>query len=305
MIIDIHAHLGDILNSGGGKLIDQTDVQKKIFFDVTTFSEHLLHGGFPRFLDEPMYHLVYPLVTRASRARNATATLENMRNSLDESGVSKCACMPIPPFLTFSDLKKAREKEPRIIPFTGVDPNNTGDIEADLRADVEQGARGLKLHPIIHRAPLNGKKTMETVEAFAVHDLPVLFHCGISSYYPGTEKNKKEDKTLGEIFYARDLANAFPNVCFVAGHAGLYKYRDVIELLAPCPNVMVDISFQSPARVRKLLRSFGPERVMYASDWPFGNRKPAIQVIKKACRGDTALEQQIFYDNAASILKLA
>jgi len=304
MIIDIHTHLGDILNSRGGGLIGRKGVRKKIFYDVISHSELMLHSGFPEFIEQWLYKRLYPLVTRASRARNAAATLENMQRSLDESGISFTACMPIPPCLTFAELKKARDLDSRIIPFTGIDFSAENDIGASLREDVAQGAKGLKLHPIIQRMPLNSRQTLAAIETFAAYDLPVLFHCGISSYYLPPEQKIREDATLGEIYYARDLVAAFPNVKFIAGHAGLFKYRDVIELLSSYPNVWVDTSIQSPAHVRELLRAFGPERVMYASDWPFGNRLPAIKIIKKACKGDAYLERRIFYENAASLLKM-
>lgn len=304
MIIDIHTHLGDILYPNGGDLIDKTGVKKKIVYDIISHSEMMLHSGFPMAIEEWLYYKLYSLVTRASRARNATATLENMRRSMDEAGVFASACMPIPPYLTFEDLKRAKEKEPRVIPFTGIDYTKDYDMAAALTEDVKNGAKGLKLHPIIQRAPLNSKKTFQAIEAFAIHHLPVLFHCGVSSYYLDPEKPAKENATLGEIPYAKELVAAFPGVTFIAGHAGLFKYRDVIDLLSGHKNVMVDTSVQSPTHVRELIKAFGPERVMYASDWPYGNRLPAIKIIKKACKGDTALEKRIFYENAAELLGL-
>ncbi len=85
MIIDVHAHLGDILHADGGKLIDRKGIRKKIFYDVISNSEMMLHGGFPEFMEEWLYHRLYPMVTRASRARNAAATLENMQKSMNRS----------------------------------------------------------------------------------------------------------------------------------------------------------------------------------------------------------------------------
>ena len=301
MIIDIHTHLGDILNPDGGRLIDQKNVRKKIFFDMISFSELLLHNALSDAFDRWLYHKVYNLVTRSSIARNATATLENMRRSMDEAGITKTACMPIPPFLTFDDLRRAKEKDDGVIPFTGVDFTELDNVAAKLKNDVEQGAKGLKLHPIIQRTSLNSENTFQVIEEFAPYQLPVLFHCGISSYYLGTEA-EKENAALGKIEYARDLAAAFPNVTFIAGHAGLYEYRAVTDLLADYKNVMVDTSFQSSGHVKELIKVFGPDRVMYASDWPFGNRLPAVKIVKKACQGDKRLEQQIFYDNAVSLV---
>jgi len=305
MIIDVHTHLGDILHPNGGLLIDQKGVRKKIFYDVISHSELMLHSGFPRRTEEWFYYKLYSLVTRASRARNATATLENMRRSMDETGVTMSVCLPIPPYLTFDDLKKAHEQEPRVIPFTGVDYTKDDDmITSDLSNDVKQGAKGLKLHPIIQRVSLNDRRTFSAVEAFSAHHLPIVFHCGVASYYLEPEKQNRENAALGESIYARDLVAAFPDVTFIAGHAGLFKYRDVIELLSRFKNVMVDTSVQSPGHVRELITAFGPERVMYASDWPYGNRIPAIKIVKKACKGDKGLEKRILFENAAGLLHL-
>ncbi len=304
MIIDIHTHLGDILHPCGGALIDRKRVQKELLYDVVTQSEWLDHRGVSESVDKWLYSKLQTRVTKASRARNATATLENMRRSMDAAGVDLSACMPIPPYVTFEDLWKARQKEPAVIPFTGVDYTTEYDVESSLGKDVSMGAKGLKLHPIIQRTALNSPKTIQAVEAFSAHRLPVLFHCGVSSYYLEPERRVKEDASLGEIVYARDLVRAFPNVTFIAGHAGLFQYRAVMDLLGSCKNVMVDTSFQSPEHIRHLLSVFGPERVLYASDWPYGNRAPAIRIVRKACKGDKGLENRIFYENAASLLGL-
>lgn len=302
MIIDIHTHLGDILYPNGGRLIDQKNVQKKIFFDIISLSENVSHTGISDTIDKWLYKKIYTLVTRASRARNATATLENMRRSMDEAGITKSVCMPIPPNLTFDDLEKAARKDNGVIPFTGIDYTKDYDLATALESDVARGAKGIKLHPIIQRTSLDDQKTFEAMEAFAPFNLPVLFHCGISSYYLGDEQKKKESAILGQIEYARNLVANFPKITFIAGHAGLFQYKDVIELLSGFKNVMVDVSVQSPGHIKKLIDEFGPERVMYASDWPYGERLPAVKRVKKACRGDNYLEKLVFYENAASLL---
>ncbi|MFZ5570444.1 MAG: amidohydrolase family protein [Thermodesulfobacteriota bacterium] len=304
MIIDIHTHLGDILHPGGGALIHRKAVQKRFLYDVVTQSEMLCHRGISDSVDAWLYEKLRTRVTKSSRARNATASLENMRISMNAAGVDLSACMPIPPHVSFDDLHKACQTENRIIPFTGVDYTTDKNVQESLARDVSMGARGLKLHPIIQRMPLNSPKTMRAVEAFSVHRLPVLFHCGVSSYYLEPGRDERENSSLGRIADARELVAAFPNVAFIAGHAGLFEYRDVMDSLSGFKNVMVDISFQSPEHVRRLLGVFGPERVLYASDWPYGNREPAIRIVKKACRGDRALERRIFYENAAGLLGL-
>jgi uncharacterized protein len=304
MIIDIHCHLGDILYPDGGRLIWKKGVRKARGFDVISISEASLHnrmGGTIALVDK----IMSGLVTRAERKRNANATLENMRTSMDSAGVNRAVCMPIPPYVTFDDLARVAEADESILPFTGVDFTGSNDVAGQLSADVARGARGLKLHPIIQQRPLNGPEMMVAVEVFAPHGLPVLFHCGISSYYLGVEKTRCQNPELGRIEDARCMASAFPGVAFIAGHAGLFKVKDVMNLLGPLSNVSVDISFQSPATIRQLLKVFGPERVLYASDWPYGNHLPPIKAVTKACRGDERLTRMILAENAARLLNLS
>jgi predicted TIM-barrel fold metal-dependent hydrolase len=301
MIIDAHIHLGDILEHGGGSLIERQGVRKKRVFDPVSISEFNLHAPF--ILNNFLYNLMDRWITVAERERNLTATRENMRKSMDEAGVVKSVCLPIPPYVIFEDLKSAAEKDSGILPFTGIDFISTRDIDATLKSHVTAGARGLKLHPILQQVPLNDKRTFHAVECFGQYKLPVLFHCGISSYYLGPEKSR-EAPEFGEIHYARDLVKAFPGVNFIAGHAGLYEVSDAIAMLGGCGNVWVDISFQSPGIIRKLIGAFGPERVLYGSDWPWGSMTTAVRTVKKACRGDKGLERRIFHENAAELLSV-
>jgi predicted TIM-barrel fold metal-dependent hydrolase len=301
-IIDAHGHLGDILYPGGGHLIDQRGVTKEAVFDPTAHSEQRLHRD-PLRLGKLGYRLFARAITRAERARNATATLENFRRALDDSGIRRAVCLPVPPHVTFADLEAAAAKDPGVVPFTGVDYTIDADPGAAFAEDVRSGARGLKLHPIIQKVPLTSPVTLAAVEAFAPHGLPVLFHCGISSYYLGAERGREAPR-YGAIHYAEHLVRAFPGVRFIAGHAGLYQVAKVIQRLGGLPNVWVDTSFQSVARVRELIRVFGPERVLFASDWPYGNRPPALEIARRACGGDAGLERRILFENAAELMRL-
>jgi len=56
--------------------------------------------------------------------------------------------------------------------------------------------------------------------------------------------------------------------------------------------------------IRKLIRAFGPEKVMYASGRPWGLRLPHSKTVKVACKGDVRLERMLFYENAAELLNI-
>jgi predicted TIM-barrel fold metal-dependent hydrolase len=299
-IIDAHGHLGDILEPGGGALIGQVGVVKERLTDPVSLSERRLHAT-PVIVGKIGYRLFRRWATRAERARNATATLENFARSLDETGIAHAVALPVPPYVTFADLAKAAAEEPRVVPFTGADFTRDADPGPALDAAVAAGARGLKLHPIIQKVPLTSPRTHAVVEAFARHDLPILFHCGISSYYLGTDR-RREQPRYGAIRDAAALVRSFPRVRFVAGHAGLFEVHQALKRLRGLPNVWVDTSFQSVATVRELIATFGPDKVLFASDWPYGERPPALAIAKAACGGDRGLERRILFENAAELL---
>ncbi|MBN1883047.1 MAG: amidohydrolase [Deltaproteobacteria bacterium] len=300
-IIDIHTHLGDILYDGGGELIDKKGVRKRMMLDLVSISEFLLHPDFGGAVYESP---LFSLVAKASRARNDTATLENMKRNMDRYGIQMSACMPIPPYVTFDDLKRAAGKDKRIIPFTGVDFTREYDVDKALAQDVANGARGMKLHPIIQCISLDDPRVFCAVEAFGRHRLPILFHSGIAHYYP-THQKDRERPEFGAIEAAGKLVASFPEVRFIAGHAGLYQAGDVIKMLAREKNVSVDISVQSPKAVKRLLEAFGPERVLFASDWPWGCRKTPIQVVDRVCKGDDGVKRRVLSENARELLNLS
>jgi predicted TIM-barrel fold metal-dependent hydrolase len=301
VIIDVHSHLGDILNLGGGGLIDRKNVTMEKMWDPQTLNEKQLNRSFG--LGALAYKVTEYWATKAQRARNATATLENMQRSLDEAGIDYTVCLPIAPYVTFEDLVKAREKDARILPFTSIDFTRDYDISAQIEADMAQGAVGLKLHPIIQAVPLDDSRVIEALQACSRLKLPVLIHSGVSSYYLGKEKSRNVPSN-GRIIHIDKVVRSFPHVNFIIGHAGLFQVKEVCQRMNGLPNVWVDTSFQSPGTIVKLMKVFGHDRVMYASDWPFGNRMPHIQTVKVACRGDKDLENLLYFENASRFLGL-
>lgn len=302
MIIDMHGHLGDILYPNGRDLIYRTGVVMEKGWDPQGTNEAQLNRGFG--IGKLAYEVTKYWATKGQRARNFTATLENFRSSLDETGIDYAVCLPIAPYLTFDDLAEARKQENRILPFTSIDFTRPDDMEAKLSKDVANGALGLKLHPIIQNTSLDDERTLRGLRAFSEHKKPVLIHVGPSTYYLGKEK-KNNSPEFGQVRYVEEIIRTFPDIKFIVGHAGLFWINEVCRRLGKFPNVWVDTSFQSPEGVRKLVKVFGAEKVLYASDWPFGSRAPHVKIVKMACKGDSRLEDMLFYQNAQELLGIS
>ena len=300
-IIDVHSHLGDILYHHGGHLIYRKGIPMPTGFDIVSYNESMLQRSFG--IGDKLYPLVKGWATKVERARNFAATLENMGDSLDELGIDYTVCLPIAPYVSYRDLAEARRRDQRILPFTSIDFALGSEAIKQVREDIEDGALGLKLHPIIQARPLNDPLVLATLQAIEEYRVPVLTHAGVSQYYLGKEsvRNKPEN---GDIPAVEALVRAFPGINFVVGHAGLFQVKDVIKRLGSLSNVWVDTSFQPPEIISRLISVFGDDKVMYASDWPYGYRPPAFKAAKIACKNDADLEYKVFYENAAKLLGL-
>ncbi len=297
-IIDAHTHIGDILIEGGGELICKKGVSKPMIFDPITLWGWVGYRNFG--LGNLLYRLSLSQAITAEQVRSRTGTLENLRISMDRLGITHSACMPIHPYVVFDDLAEAASQDSGVIPFTTVDVAAGGDFTAQLKADKAKGAKGLKLHAIIQKVALDDPRTHKAVEAAGAAGLAVLFHCGISNYFKGVEKDKNIPE-YGAVDYAVRLVREHPDVRFVVGHAGMYEVEEVMGKLASYGNVLVDTSIQSAANIRKLIQAFGPDRVLYASDWPFGDTWAALACARAACKGDEPLLRNILYENAARV----
>jgi uncharacterized protein len=304
-IIDAHSHLGDILYEDGGSLIDQQGVPPNSAVCDTAKILALLKYKFGEKLKEPN-KLFRALGTYAGRQRNFGATLENMQASLKCSDVSRACCLPIPPNVSFDDLKKAQKSDSRVIPFTGVDFNHFEGFEAKLKRDVEQGAKGMKIHPIIQNISPEDRRMHQVLEAFEKYDLPILFHTGRVTYYFG-EDRKKENPDFGKIELLEKLISSSKSkVNIVLGHAGMFEFDYVTERMARYTNVFVDTTFQHPERIQKLINAFGSERVLFGSDWPYADRQPSVHCVRLALKqaADRQIQTKIFRDNIKHLIHL-
>lgn len=303
-IIDMHAHLGDCFYPDGHQLIDKKGVKPKHRFDIISIAENFYKNNTIK-SGKIGYALNKPLIASALRKRNHTGTLENWRQSIEKAGIWRSVCVACEPFTSFRELKQVADNEERIIPFTGVDFNQNDGFEAKLTKDVQNGARGLKLHPILQKTRLNSQDTYQVIEAFTPHEFPVNFHCGVLSIYSKKDPLRKtEHPEYGSVSDAAEMVKAFPKTKFLATHAGIFEFSKFIDLFKGFKNVWVDGTTQPASHIRKLLKTFGPERVVFASDWPYGNRNTMLKLTIKACDGDQSLERRVLYENAAELLKL-
>lgn len=301
-IIDIHGHIGDILYPDGGELIFKDGIKFPVSFWEWFLCERVLYEETFFFRIAEKFSPYWSV--RRERKRNATATLENLRKSLEDTNIIKCVCAPVAPNITYDDILAAVKIEPRIIAFASPDFTcEISEMKDKLSTDLKNGAMGVKIHPIIQEVEADSETVMASVDTLQSFSIPVLLHAGPATYYLPSE-NKTRFIDYSSIERIERLISTFPKVNFIVGHAGLDDFKKVIDIISKHKNAFVDTSFQYPQAIKNLIESFGCERVMFASDWHYGLRKPAIKAVIKACGDNITLQNMIFHENAACLLKL-
>ena len=157
----------------------------------------------------------------------------------------------------------------RLTGFAGVDPRRPEAADLLTWAFDELGARGLKLHPTSASWSLHDERTLRLVEIAAQRGPIVLVHVGET--FPGlVDRNASPHALL-------TLAERFPEVTFVGGHAGFRRWREFGAGGQLAPNLLLDVSgWQSlddggdafARELLEILRRFRGQ-VVFGTDSPF------------------------------------
>ncbi len=150
-------------------------------------------------------------------------------------------------------LAWASESGGRIVPYCRLDPAD-GPLQEAERC-LALGARGIKLHP---RAQAFGFDDPVMDEIFAIArdaGVPILVHAG---------------RGMPPMDALADVALRHQEVTLVLAHAAIAGQGMFAERLAEHPAVLYDTSCFSTADVVDLFARVPAERVVFASDVPYG-----------------------------------
>jgi predicted TIM-barrel fold metal-dependent hydrolase len=189
-------------------------------------------------------------------------TLAQLLAQLDDAGARRACVFPLhdperaPSYRLPNDrvLAWAGESEGRLLPFCRQDPAE--DPIAEGERCLAAGARGIKLHP---RAQAFGFASPEMDGIFALAEAasaPILIHAG------------RGLPPLGDELV--DLTLRHPDVVLILAHGAICDQGIITARLADHPGVLYDISCFFPLDVIELLARAPIERIVFASDPPYG-----------------------------------
>jgi len=297
-IIDSHAHLGDIFHENKN-ISFKTNVKKGEYEDRFIILEE---SGFtkPLFTGAPDD---LAKVIDGGQYRCWESTLEQLTNQLDDCEMAGVVLLPCLPNTTFEEYLAASFLEPRIIPFSAADFSlPAGDMAGKLRKDIERGAKGLKLHPVLQNVSLLDERMQIAAEVFWESGLPVLTHVGIGQYYhePCPWPVNNQYGAVNDFF---KFCNRNPGQVIIGGHmaAGAQGIADNIK---DTSQIYADTSFCSAKAARRSVEILGAEHILYGTDYPFTHEKYNIAVIEEAFAEDEAAKDLVFYGNIARLIHI-
>jgi len=197
------------------------------------------------------------------------------------------------------------KEHPELVPFIGLDNNVQPESMVKEMEDkiTNHGAKGLKIHFASQRFFANDRILWPAYAKAEELGTPIMFH--------GGRFFDMEDPVYARPKLFHDLLSDFPRLNAVMAHLGGIEFIDeALELAEKYPNLNFDCcGIIAPGRgfsddeAVGTIRTFGVERVMFGSDWPFVDPRSSIERIKTL--GFTEEEKKkILGENAIRIYQI-
>jgi len=153
-------------------------------------------------------------------------------------------------------LADAAASRGRLVPFARVDPTDGGAAESARRA-VEEGHRGIKLHPRSEGFGMGDPGVDRVCGVAAASRVPVLIHAG------------RGMAPLGRPVI--DLLDRHDGLTMILAHCAISDLTWIAPEADGRPGLLFDTSWWNPADLAALFAWVDSSQILYASDTPYGD----------------------------------
>jgi predicted TIM-barrel fold metal-dependent hydrolase len=203
-------------------------------------------------------------------------TLEQLLAQLDAAEARRACVFPLhdperkPGYSVPNDrvLAWAEESDGRLVPFCRLDPAE--EPQAECERSLAAGARGIKLHPRAQDFDFDGAEMADVFGLAEAARVPVLIHAG------------RGLPPLADGLV--DLALRHPDVVLILAHGAICDQGILTTRLADHPGVLYDISCFFPIDVIELFARVPAERIVFASDPPYGMPATTLYMALRVAR---------------------
>ena len=230
-------------------------------------------------------------------------TAEGLRRALSEAGIALGVVLPVvtKPEQFESVTRFAtqiNENQNGLLSFGGIHPDSA-DYQKELKTLFDSGFRGIKLHPDYQGVFFDDIRYLRIIEYASELGLIIITHAGVDIGFPDMVRCTPERalKVLREVK---------PEKLVLAHCGGWSLWEEVLDTLAG-ESVYMDTAYSmghiSEEHFVTLCRTHGAEKVLFATDCPWGNPKRDVETFLTM---PLAAEEQelILHKNAERLLGL-
>jgi predicted TIM-barrel fold metal-dependent hydrolase len=217
-------------------------------------------------------------------------TVQGLLASMRAAGIQQTVLQPVAtrpeqvePINRWSLSLRGRRE---LIPFGALHPNLSPEaLDQQIKFLKVHGFLGIKLHPDYQNFHPDEDRLEAFYRALEKSGLIVLFHSGIDlGLYPPV--------MAGPEHIAR-VHKAFPGLIIVAAHMGGYKMWDDVESYLVGHSIWLDTAYCAPDCPQRqfvdIVRAHGANRILFASDGPWGDQQENLQYLRSAGLTDDEL----------------
>lgn len=198
----------------------------------------------------------------------------------------------------FASEKNSHGADSKIISFVGMHPD-IPDVEGAIQRIKAEGFLGIKIHPDYQETFFDDERYIRILASAKKEGLITVTHAGPDVGYVG----KPVRCTPRRVLNLLDKIGGYDRLVLAhLGGNGLFE--EVYSELCG-RDIYLDTAFAfdyiSEENFKRLLDKHGDERVLFASDSPWGDISKFVKILKGFCLGEDS-EKKIFSENARSLL---
>lgn len=206
-------------------------------------------------------------------------------------------------------------EETGLISFGGIHPENE-DYREILRRLSENGVKGVKVHPMFQRVPIDDIRYLRIIECASENDMIVITHAGYDIGFPGED--------FSSVRRIERMLDAVKPRKMVLAHMGGWDCWEEVEERILGRDVWLDTAFSllpiepAPGTVRRpeenppiareqfpqMVRRHGAERILFGTDSPWSGQREMVAAIRHSGL-DTMEQEAVLGGNAGELLGIA
>lgn len=246
------------------------------------------------------------LASKSGYTPYGDGTIGSLISLMKKGGVDKSVILPVvtkpSQFKSINEFAARLNNTENIYSFGGIHPSDETPFE-HLDEIKKMGLYGIKLHPDYQNAFIDDKRYIEIIRYALSIGLAVVTHAGVDDGCDG-EVKCTPDRIL-RVFDAVYRGDVPTQPRIILAHAGGFKmYQEVIEKLCGMP-VYFDLAYvmetADPDTILSIIRAHGADKILFATDSPWGSPEIGIKKLKAMPISQDELEK-IFSKNALTVL---